>query len=218
MSLTVSAGSNNSTFVQVPAGMHLAMCYRIIDLGTQKSEYMGEVKSLPKVMFQFEVHSEDEQGNPLLTSKGDPLSVSKNFTLSLGEKSTLRRDLQTWRGREFTAEELKSFDLKNVLGQWCMLSITHRDYNGKNYSNIENINPVPASIKKSGLPDGHNPVQIFSIKEADMEMFESFSDYLKEKIQDSPEWASWHKAPKSANINQPLDAKDLSDLEDDVPF
>ena len=30
-------------FERCPSGMHLARCYRIIDLGTQKSEYMGQV-------------------------------------------------------------------------------------------------------------------------------------------------------------------------------
>ena len=32
------------TFKNVPVGSHLGRCYRIIDLGSQKSEYMGEVK------------------------------------------------------------------------------------------------------------------------------------------------------------------------------
>jgi len=45
MGLTVKAGSEGS-FVPVPAGLHLARCYQIIDLGTQKSEYIpGAIKS-----------------------------------------------------------------------------------------------------------------------------------------------------------------------------
>ena len=51
-----------SNFKPVPAGMHLARCYKIIDLGTQKSEYKGDVKLLSKVMIQFEVHGEAEIG------------------------------------------------------------------------------------------------------------------------------------------------------------
>ena len=216
MSLTVSA-SSGSNFVQVPPGMHLARCYRIVDLGTQKTEYKGTIKMLPKVMFQFEVHGEDEKGNPLATEKGDPLSVSKNFTLSLGEKATLRQDLQTWRGKEFSSEELKAFDLKNVLGQWCMLSITHREYNDKTYSNIENINPVPQTIKKAGLPEGHNEPKIFSIRDADMDLYDSFSDYMKDKIALSPEWQEWKGVPKSNN-NIQESSRDLDDLESDIPF
>jgi hypothetical protein len=218
MSLTVSASSSGSNFVQVPPGMHLARCYRIVDLGTQKTEYKGEVKHLPKVMFQFEVHGDDDSGKPLLTDKGEPLSVSKNFTLSLGEKATLRKDLQTWRGKEFTPEELKAFDLKNVLSQWCMLSITHREYNDKTYSNIENINPVPQAIRKAGLPEGHNDPKIFSIRDADMELYETFSDYIKDKIKSSPEWESSARDVdwKQEKVTGKVDVMD--DLESDIPF
>ena len=59
----VARGSSSGNFIQVPTGMHLARCYRIVDLGTQKSEYMGNVKHLHKVMVQFEVHSEDADGD-----------------------------------------------------------------------------------------------------------------------------------------------------------
>lgn len=222
MSLTASA-SSSSNFVQVPPGMHLARCYRIVDLGTQKSEYKGDIKLLPKVMFQFEVHGENEAGEPLVTEKGEPLSVSKNFTLSLGEKATLRKDLQTWRGKEFTPEELKGFELENVLGAWCMLSITHREYNDKTYSNIENINPVPQAIKKAGLPEGHNKTQIFSIRNADMDMFNAFSTYLQDKIKLSPEWAEWSGVTGEQSFaptsETPQGTRDTFDnMEDEIPF
>ena len=110
MSLIAKAESN-SGFTPVPPGMHLARCYRIIDLGTQKSVYKGTEKQLHKIMIQFEVHSEDDEGNPLLTEKGEPLSISKNYTLSLGEKASLSIDLESWRGSAFTAEERRGFDL-----------------------------------------------------------------------------------------------------------
>jgi len=76
------------------------------------------------------------------------MTVSKNFTVTLAEKSTLRKDLQTWRGKDFTADELRGFELKNVLGQWAMISVVETENNGNTYTNIANINPVPATIKK----------------------------------------------------------------------
>ena len=120
MALVAKEGESN--FTPVPPGMHLARCYRVVDLGTQKSEYLGTIKHLPKVMLQFEVHGEDEAGKPIVTAKNEPMTISKTFTLSLAEKATLRKDLQTWRGREFTPEELRGFELKNVLGAWAMIS------------------------------------------------------------------------------------------------
>ena len=215
MSLVAKTEGGSSNFIPVPTGMHLARCYRIIDLGTQESTYMGNVKQLHKVMFQFEVHSEDAQGNPTVTSKGDPMTVSKNFTLTLADKSTLRKDLQTWRGKDFAPEELKGFELKNVLGQWAMLSVVETQNNGNTYTNIATINPVPSSMKKNGLPEGKNELKLFSIDDADLELFESFSDNLKTKIRQSPEWERLHGGPSTGNS---ASSANFDDMADDLPF
>lgn len=207
------SGGNANTFFNVPSGMHLARCYRVVDLGTQRSEYLGQIKHLPKVMLQFEVFGESDDGVPLITPKGEPLSVTKNFTLSLSEKATLRKDLQTWRGREFTADELRGFELKNILGAWAMLSIVKAvGNNGKDYSNIQAILSVPPQIKKAGLPQGHNPLVIFSIDEPDMAVFETFRDGLKEKIMGSPEWQDKHGKATSKP------SSGFDDMDSDIPF
>lgn len=218
MSLTVSATSGSNNFIQVPAGMHLARCYRIIDLGTQKTSYKGAEKLSPKVLFQFEIHSEDEAGSALITPDGRPLSMSKQYTLSLNENAILRRDLQSWRGKAFTDDELKAFDLQAVLGQWCMVSVVHDEYQGKNYSNIDNINPVPQAIKKSGLPQGVNETAIFSIRNADMALFGTFTDNIKKKIEGSPEWQSLKQSPSAPKAETSKQNDSFDDFEDDVPF
>jgi hypothetical protein len=214
MGLTAKA-DEGSSFIPVPPGMHLARCYRIIDLGTQESTYMGNVKHVPRVLFQFEVHSEDADGKALVTSNGEPMTVSKTFTLSLAEKATMRRDLQTWRGKEFTKEELRGFELKNVLGQWAMITVAENESNGKTYTNIANINPVPATIKKNGLPDGKNDLKLFSIDDADLSLFETFSDYLKDRIRKSPEWDRLHGGPSVGNS---APSASFDDIADDLPF
>lgn len=216
MALIAKESGGGGSFTPVPPGMHLARCYRIIDLGTQDSTYLGKVKKLPKIMLQFEVHGEDDMGKPILTEKGEPMSISKNFTLSLADKATLRLDLQTWRGREFTADELRGFELKNVLGAWAMLSILKEmGGDGKEYTNIKAIMGVPPAIKKAGLPAGHNDLKLFSIDEPDMALFDSFSNGLKEKIQKSPEWQGrTYQKEQIASAN----SSGLDDLDSDIPF
>jgi len=205
------SGGGGGEFTLVPQGMHLARCYRVVDLGTQETMYLGAVKHLHKVMLQFEVHGEDDTGNPTVTTKGEPMSISKNFTLSLAEMATLRKDLQTWRGREFTADELRGFELKNVLGAWAMISVIKAmGNNGKEYTNIAAIMSVPSAIKKAGIPEGHNPLKIFSIDEPDMTLFDSFSNGLQEKIAKSPEWQARTTAKKSGG--------GFEDMESDIPF
>lgn len=213
MSFIVKA-TEGSTFKPAPPGMYLARCYRIVDLGTQAVEYMGTTKYLPKVMFQWELHGEDDNGEPLVTQNGDPMSISKNYTVSLSEKSTLRKDLTTWRGRDFTAEELRGFELKNVLGAWCTLSVVETARDGKTYANVAAVMPVPAAVKKAGLPEGQNEEKLFHILNPDMELFNSFSENLRAKIERSPEWQSRKNATTIPTSGAPA----YGDLENDVPF
>lgn len=219
--MALIAKEGEGSFTPVPPGMHLARCYRVVDLGTQKSEYLGTIKHLSKVMLQFEVHGEDDAGKPILTAKGEPMTISKNFTLSLAEKATLRKDLQTWRGREFTPEELRGFELKNVLGAWAMISVIKTTgNNGKEYTNIAAIMQVPPQVKKAGMPEGHNKLGIFSIEEPDMAMFETFSDGLKQKIQGSPEWQAreGQQYAKDQNASANSAGTGFDDMDDDIPF
>ena len=216
MSLT-ARDSGGGSFTPVTPGMHLARCYRIVDMGTQKTEFQGQAKHLQKVMLQFEVHGEDDAGKPLLTAKGEPMSISKNFTLSLAEKATMRKDLQAWRGKEFTPEELRGFELKNVLGAWAMITASKAlGGNGKEYTNIVSINPVPVSIKKAGMPEGFNKLAMFVISNPDMELFETFGNGLKEKITSSPEWRARSPAPQP---DPGSTGSGFDDMEDsDIPF
>ena len=209
----IAKESGGGTFTPVPPGMYLARCYRIVDLGTQKSEYQGKINTLPKVMLQFEVHGEDDAGKPLVTAKGEPMSISKNFTLSLAEKATLRKDLQTWRGKEFTPEELRGFQIDNVLGAWAMIAITKAmGNNGKEYTNTANINSVPKAMK-ANLPEGHNKCAAFYIEDPDMDLFETFSDNLRAKIEQSPEWQD-----RSGKKPQSSAKSGFDDMDDDIPF
>jgi hypothetical protein len=216
----IAKESGGGTFTPVPQGMHLARCYRVVDLGTQKSEYLGTIKHLPKVMLQFEVHGEDESGKAIVTAKNEPMTISKNFTLSLAEKATLRKDLQTWRGREFTQEELRGFELKNVLGAWAMISVIKAaGANGKEYTNVAAIMSVPPAIKKAGLPEGFNTPGIFSIDEPDMTMFDTFSDGLKQKISGSPEWQARGGSSAQSSASKPAPGgSGFDDMDDDIPF
>jgi hypothetical protein len=205
-------------FERCPSGMHLARCYRIVDLGTQKSEYMGQVKYLHKIMLGWEIHGMSDDGSPIKMQDGRPFGIFKNYTLSWSEKANLRLDLQSWRGKPFTQEEMRKFDLKNVLGAWCMLNVIERPgKDNKTYTNVDGVTPVPAMIKQNGLPTAVNVNELFKIDEPDMEMFNKFSDHLKAKIAASPEWQKLQgKTPAPAPQGAP--AKPAFDEDDDIPF
>ena len=209
---------DKGNFESTPPGSHLARCYRIVDLGTQKSEYQGQVKYLHKVMLGWEIHGVNEDGTPIKMNDGRPFGIFKNYTLSWSEKANLRLDLQSWRGKPFTQEEMRKFDLKNVLGAWCMLNVIERaGQDGKTYTNVNGVTPVPAMIKQNGLPTAVNANELFKIDDPDMEMFNKFSDHLKAKIAASPEWQKLQgKTPAPAPQAAP--AKPAFDEDDDIPF
>lgn len=205
-------------FERCPSGMHLARCYRIVDLGTQKSEYMGQVKYLHKIMLGWEIHGMNDDGSPIKMQDGRPFGIFKNYTLSWSEKANLRLDLQSWRGKPFTQEEMRKFDLKNVLGAWCMLNVIERPgKDNKTYTNVDGVTPVPSMIKQNGLPTAVNKNELFKIDEPDMEMFNGFSDNLKAKISSSPEWQK-KQGNTPAPAPQGAPAKPAFDEDDDIPF
>ena len=222
---------DKSNFESVPSGMHLARCYRIIDLGTQKSDYMGQVKYLHKIMLGWEIHGANDDGTPLKMRDDRPFAIFKNYTLSWSEKATLRNDLQSWRGKPFTQEEMRRFDLKTVLNAWCMLNIIERaGKDGNMYVNVKDVTPVPVAMKQkkviengeekiiSILPKPINQNELFNLTNPDMEMFETFSENLKKKIQSSPEWEKLNKKTKTVDDIAPKAVAMGFDEDDDIPF
>ena len=202
--MIVTGSAPVKEFKIAPTGSHLARLYRIIDLGTQKSEYMGKVNMLRKVKFFWELHGDD-----LKTDDGKPLIQTRNYTLSLGEKASLRKDLESWRGKSFTDDELRGFDLTNLLDKWCMITVQHRESNGKSYADAVAVTPVPAVVAKAGLPEGVNTTLLFDMQKFDQAVFDGLSDGLKNQIMQSSEFQN-----KNRKVHNAIeDDEDLS-----IPF
>lgn len=92
-----------------------------VDIGTHETEYQGQKKEQNQVMITFELPEE------LMEFDGEtkPYIINRFYTKSLHEKASLRNDLASWRGRDFTEEELKEFDLDNILGKPCQINVIH---------------------------------------------------------------------------------------------
>lgn len=200
---------NSKEFKIAPAGLHMARLYSIIDLGHQSVEWAGKSKIMHKVVFTWELHGDDDMGLPLKTDDGKPLIVSKRYTVSLGDQARLRQDLEAWSNKKMTAEDRKNFDLKNLLGKFCMVNITHSE-DGK-YANISGISPVPSALRNA-QPEGINAPLHFWLAEFDQAKYDALPKYYKEKITESSEW----RGQKAREANEPV--QDNSDLDDQIPF
>jgi len=191
-------------FEQAPAGTHIAICVKIIDIGTQKGEYEG------KETFKRQCIVGWELPNELMTEgeyAGKPFVVSKFYTASLSDKANLRKDLANWRGRDFTEEELEGFDAKNILGKPCMLSLTKKD------NNKTRVTGVMAIPKGTQVPAQVNNITYFSLDEFDRNVFDGLSDGYKKMISVSPEFQELSGAP-----NQVKSGGTFEEMKDDIPF
>jgi hypothetical protein len=203
MSLTVNAGnSSGGDFEQVPQGTFAARCYQIIDLGHQTFEWKGEAKVAPKVRITWELNE--------MMKDGRPFSISKEYTASIGEKANLRKDLEAWRNRKFTAQELANFSLENVLGAPCMLGIVHVPSKDgtKTYANLGSIMALPKGME---CPELVNPAVKFDIGEFNQDIFNSLTSYVQKKILMSKELEEGG-IPQNTSVAEP-------EIEDEsVPF
>ena len=130
----------------------------------------------------------------------------------MSEKANLRKHLESWRGRAFTADELNGFDSKNILGKSCMLSLITSD-KGKTQ-----VAAVMASPKGMPVPEPLNKLTFFSLDEFDAGVFESLSDGIKKMIVLSPEYARVTKPKQSSPAPKKTFEEAMDEVEDDIPF
>lgn len=187
----IASDSGGGNFKRVPAGVHIGRCYSLIDLGTQHSSGQYGEKFQHKVRISWELFGEDENGEPLtidVDGQDMPLTISKSYTMSLHENAALRKDLAAWRGRDFTDEEVRGFDVSKLIGAYCMVNVTTSESNGKTYSNVVGLTQLPAALKNAKPAAVHENV-LFNLDDPDLSVFDSFHEKLQEAIKKSPEWA-----------------------------
>ncbi len=198
-----------STFEPVSEGVHQAVCDAIFDLGTQYSEVFG--KSAHKAVIIWELPGERIQVERDGETLDLPRVVSKQYTLSLGDRANLRKDLESWRGKTFTPEELKGFDIHKLMGANCMIQIIHKSKDGRTYANISAILPLYKGLIKQ---DSENPEVVYSLDQG--EPPESTPKWIVDLIHKSQEWQETHGGlPEEPPPN--YGAGDLGD-DGDVPF
>jgi len=205
---TTNNFSNSKEFKNSPPGSHLGRLYKIVDLGTQQGEWEGKATYARKMIFYFELHGEDDKGQPLVNDDGKPLIVTKYYNASLGEKATLRKHLQTWLNLDFSKMP-EGFDLEKLLGKFAMINVTTYQKDGKTRASVEGLSAVPAIVVKHGLPEGFNEISMFTLNKFDSAKFDALSDGIKKMIMSSPEYRALTQQPESSS-------DDLGN--DDIPF
>lgn len=206
--LTISA-KESGRIQPIEPGTYPAVAYGLIDLGEQFSD--AYQKWSRKVMIMWEIPSETFDNGT-----GDMVSrvISQKYTASLNERSALRRDLIAWRGRDFTDEELKAFDLRTIIGKPCLLNIVHREYNGQTYANIGGVMKLPKGMKTEPPTLDHI---IFDLDTDDLAVIETLPEWIEKQIKESRQYKERTGAAPAA-ADKMNDFEDEVEDEDDVPF
>jgi len=216
MALNFKAKGGGGDFKGIPAGSHIAVCNLVAFLGLQPGSGMFPEPKL-QLYIRFEVPSErvsyEKDGRKL----EGPRVIGKTYTASMHEKANLRRDLETWRGRQFSDEEAESFDVESILGKACMLSVVEKVKGDKTYSNIASISGLPKGVP---APKAENTLLLYT--EFNRDTFKQLPEWLQEKITGQLEVKS-QKQEEESNDGYPgysdddiLRSTEITD--DDIPF
>lgn len=144
MPIIATAGSNKA-YTPAPAGLHNGVCVDVVDLGLEPNKFDATKPDVHKVRIIWEIDEE----NP--DKPGERFTVAGKWTLSINQKASLRKFLVPWRGRDFTPEEEKAFDVEKLIGVPCMITVVHNvGQDGSIYANVASV---------SGLAKGTKPIK-----------------------------------------------------------
>jgi len=138
--MPIIAQNSSTEFVNAPQGTHQGVCCDVVDLGlVDVKQPDGSAKKVHKI----EVYWQIPAINPETLKR---FEVRKRYTLSFHEKSTLRKDVEAWRGKPFPKDQ-KEFDVEALLGINAMLNVQHQAAtNGKVYANVMAVMALPEGM------------------------------------------------------------------------
>ena len=133
--------TNSGNFQPCPEYNGSAVCVDVTPLKTVQTQYGPK----EKFRFVFEIGETKDDGSPWCV-------WSAPFTPSYHENAALRPFLKKWMGRELSADEIKTFDIEELLGRPAHITVIHEHSNGEVYANIALIQPDKSAqpLKPSG--------------------------------------------------------------------
>lgn len=152
--MPILSKDNQKEWEPAPEGLHQAVCIDVVDRGIQETpfglKHQVQIRwMLGEMMDTFDIPQ------ILCDKETKPFLVMQTYTNSLNEKARLRQHLDAWRGRKFTAEELKDgFDLERLIGANCQIQVVHNlSDGGRTYANVQAIVPLGRGMAQlSGDP------------------------------------------------------------------
>ena len=180
MSLFISASSGGNFEPRKPleAGAYAAVCDMVVDVGVQPSPG-GQYAPKRNVVLRFQIPEIRVEITKDGETKSLPAVISRTVGLSLNEKSALYGLLTSWRGKAFTADELKKFDLGKIAGKPAFINVTHSVKGDRTYANLTSIMPLPKSMPAPAL---EGEALVYSTDTPDAAIFDKLPAWIQDKI------------------------------------
>lgn len=173
--------NDKKAFETVPSGTQCARLIHILDLGTQHTEFQGKAKDKRQLRLTWELVDA-----PM--SDGRNFVIGKTVSASL-YKSSLLELVESMMGQNIEFEADGSFDMKQLLGLPCMLTVVHTVKEGKTYANIGAISPMPTiKGKKIEAEEATNHLINFGLDSFDQDTFDMIPKWVQAIIEKSPEY------------------------------
>ncbi len=163
-----------SAYIPIPEGTHRAVSSAVVDLGIQENPF-GKPKAQLLIRYEFpDIRDEREAGDQ---KTDEPRIKWQFYSNSLHKESNLRKDLEGWRDKGFTKEELEGFDVMSILGHACQVTIIH-DHSGDRIK--DRIRTVTRLMGDADKPKPE--LEIIRYTKDENEQWELLPDWIQEKI------------------------------------
>ena len=186
----------------IPTGNYPARIYEIIELGTVDSQWMGEPKKTHKIRIGFELPTEKRVFDE---TKGEqPMVISKEMALSFGDLAGLRKIIEAVEGRKITDAEAVNYDVLEILGKPLLVTVSHSEPNeqGIVYANATTFSPL---IKGLTVEPLINKPRVLTYENWDENVYNSLPEFLKEKMNKTPEFLNRGKTFQLPVVNVPIE-------------
>lgn len=176
--MSLVAKAKPSKFSVLDADNYPARVCQVVDLGIQPQKpFQGEEKPpIHQIMVTYELGTEflpDENGEP---DEEKPRWISETFPLY---PLTSDRAKSTLRYRVLDPSKSQGGDWSKMVGRQCLVTVVQYEKDGTTRNAVGGIAGLMKGFEAPALV---NEPRVFLMDEPDMEVFDAFPDWLKEKL------------------------------------
>jgi len=171
--------------IQLPNGSYTARLIKIIDLGTHTNSKYPDKQAQRVFTFTFETPTKKEVFKKEGVKEPFLISLDVNFVFSKPDADPTKISTLTKIRKAIN----KDLDNKNIFDLIGGLLTIQTELNDKGYAKITNFIQISEDIDQNDKKFNQiNPSVEFYIDEFEQEVFDSFPEFVKSKMVESPEF------------------------------